>query len=86
MGVASRTEHSGRRTGCVAGSVAWRVGGQVSDKGGAGGRLTGGHVVVSLVQPASVGVAKVEGDVVGEKVPVVQVVQVRSAVAVAAAE
>jgi len=48
--------------------------------------VPGGHVVVSLVQPASVGVAKVEGDVVGEKVPVVQVVQVRSAVAVAAAE
>jgi len=49
-------------------------------------RLTGGHVVVSLVQLVSVGVAKVDGEVVGAKVPAAQTVHVLSAVSVAAAE
>ena len=49
-------------------------------------RLTGGQVVLSLVQLVSVGVAKVDGEVEGAKVPAAHTVQVLSAVAVAAAE
>jgi len=49
-------------------------------------KVPGGQVVLSFMQPVCVGVAKVDGDAEGEKVPAAHVVQVRSKVAAAAAE
>lgn len=46
--------------------------------------LTGGQVELSFMQPVCKGVAKVDGDAEGEKVPAAQTVQVLSEVAAAA--
>ena len=50
----------------------------------AGLSLTGGQVELSFMQPVCKGVAKVDGDTEGEKVPAAQTVQVLSEVAAAA--